>query len=168
MAKQAQRGVTLLELLLVVTLVALMAGLALPSFSGGMDTLRLRSAAGSVAGALNYALRTAERRQLPVELTLAPARGAVLVRTATSPTPQTFALPAGIRLGRILPSLFAQELSAERVLILDPQGAPPALLIELLTPAGKARYVRLDPLTNSARVVEAVEGNFVGEFDAKR
>jgi prepilin-type N-terminal cleavage/methylation domain-containing protein len=152
-----ERGITLLEMLVVVTLIALMAGLALPSFSGGMDALRLRSAAGSVAGALNFALRSAERRQLPVEVTISPSRSAVLVRSLASPQPKEFSFPPEVRVARVVPvdgGLAGTEQAAmsDRILILDPQGAPPALLIELRTAKGASRLVRVDPLTNAARV----------------
>src|SRR5947208_1406758 len=48
-----QAGVTLIEMMIVVTLIALVAGLSYPSLSSGLETLRLRSASDAIVALLN-------------------------------------------------------------------------------------------------------------------
>ena len=43
-----ERGVTLLEMLIVVALMGLIAGLSYPSVAAGLDTLRMRTASDQV------------------------------------------------------------------------------------------------------------------------
>jgi general secretion pathway protein H len=65
-AHQRQRGVTLLELLIVLGLMALIAGIALPMFGGtGVSTTELRSSARQLAAGLRAARSeaVAQRRE---------------------------------------------------------------------------------------------------------
>lgn len=141
-------------MLVVVAIIALMVGVSMPSFSGGLDSLRLRSAAGSVSAALNMAMRTAERRQLPVELAIESSRNQLVMRSVDGKAPRVFSLAPGIRIARVLPALFADEAQRDRYLILYPNGAPPQLLVELRSERGASKIVRLDPFTNTARVMD--------------
>src|SRR5579871_5762521 len=77
-----QRGVTLLEMLIVVTLIAIVAGLSLPSISSGLDSLRLRSASDSIVALLNTSLDRADRRQQAVEILISPRDNAIVARSA--------------------------------------------------------------------------------------
>ncbi len=149
-----ERGVTLIEMLVVVAIIALMVGVSMPSFSGGLDSLRLRSAAGTVSAALNMAMRTAERRQLPVELSIQSSRNQIVMQSVGGNAPRTFAIPPGVRIARVLPALFSDEAQRDRYLILYPNGAPPQLLVELRTERGAVKAVRMDPFTNTARVID--------------
>ncbi len=151
---RGQSGVTLIEMLLVVGIVGLMAGLALPSFTSGLDGLRLRSASNTVASALNIAINTADRRQLPVQLSIQPSQNRIVLRAAESMRDQIFEIPGGIRIRRILPALFLDEAKSDRYVIVYPNGAPPQLLVELENPRGTLRQVKLDPITGVAKVME--------------
>ncbi len=149
---QRQSGVTLLEMLLVVGIVGLMAGLTFPSFSAGLDGLRLRSASTTVASALNIAINTADRRQLPVQVSLQPALNRIVLRAAESRKDQIFEIPQGIRIKRILPALFLDEQQRDRYIIVYPNGAPPQLIVELENPRGSSRQIMLDPISGVAKV----------------
>jgi type II secretory pathway pseudopilin PulG len=152
--RSAEAGVTLIEILMVVGLIGLMAGLAFPSFTAGLDGLRLRSAATTVASALNVAINTADRRQAPVQLLIQPLENRIVLRAAESRRDQFFAIPPGIRIKRILPALFLDEAKKDRYLVVYPNGAPPQLIVELETPGGRMRQVKLDPITGVARVMD--------------
>src|SRR4029078_8980720 len=78
----SQRGVTLLELLIVITLIAIVAGLSYPSLAAGLDSRRLRSASDSIAGFLTTAVDRADRRQQAVEIVISPRENVLLARTA--------------------------------------------------------------------------------------
>ncbi|WP_080507495.1 prepilin-type N-terminal cleavage/methylation domain-containing protein [Bryobacter aggregatus] len=150
--RSAQSGMTLIETMVVVAIIAVMAGMAFPSFTAGLDGLRLRSASSTVASALNIAITTADRRQLPVQLAIQPAQNRIVLRVADSKRDQIFEIPAGIRIRRILPALFLDEEKKDRYLLVYPNGAPPQLIVELENPRGSIRQIKLDPITGIAQV----------------
>src|SRR5215472_15299868 len=63
-------GVTLIEMMVVVAIVALIAAIAYPSAAAGIESARLVSATDSVAAFLNGAVNRVERRQQAVALTI--------------------------------------------------------------------------------------------------
>ena len=65
------RGVTLVELLITVAVLAVGLSLAAPSFNQQVANYRVRSAAESVVNGLNFARGEAIRRNTPVSFTLA-------------------------------------------------------------------------------------------------
>jgi prepilin-type N-terminal cleavage/methylation domain-containing protein len=152
--RSSQSGVTLIEILVVVGIIGLMAGLSFPSFTAGLDGLRLRSASTTVASALNIAINTADRRQLPVQLSIQPSQNRIVLRAAESKSDQIFTIPPGIKIKRILPSLFLNEEQSDRYLIVYPNGAPPQLIVELENPRGTLRQIKLDPISGVAKVMD--------------
>src|SRR5271157_1465198 len=60
------RGVTLMEMLVVVCIIALISAVVLPSVAAGIESVRLRTASDSIAGFLNAAVNRAERLQQAV------------------------------------------------------------------------------------------------------
>lgn len=70
-AGPAARGVTLVELLITVAVLAVGLSLAAPSFTQQVANYRIRSAAESVVNGLNYARGEAIRRNTAVSFTLA-------------------------------------------------------------------------------------------------
>src|SRR6516225_7490580 len=77
-------GVTLVEMMVVVTIIGLMAGIAFPAVSAGLDSVRLRSATDSIAAFLNAAVVRAERRQEAIEVTIS-AKDSTLALYANEP-----------------------------------------------------------------------------------
>ena len=56
MNRSLQRGVTLIEMMIVMAIIAVVVAIAFPSAASGLEAIRLRSAADSVVGFLNTAL----------------------------------------------------------------------------------------------------------------
>lgn len=73
-------GFTLLELTVVVAIVGLMLGLAMPRFTSLRDSWSVRSAMGELGAAFSLARQTAIARRAPVAVVLDTARGVVQVR----------------------------------------------------------------------------------------
>ena len=141
-----QRGVTLIELLIVVTLIALVAGLSFPSVASGLDSLRLRSASDAVGGFLNTALERADRRQQVVEIWISPRDNAITARAADMGFQRRMDLPDPIRIVSVSPSAPGTAGEARRFLIY-PGGAVPRIGIEISNPEGRRRIVSVDPVT---------------------
>jgi type II secretory pathway pseudopilin PulG len=144
-------GVTLFELLIVVGLVALLAGITFPSMAAGVETLRLNQASNDLVSFLNDALIRAERREQAVEITISKAGGTLSMRTAGSAAETKTALPQGVSIARILPGEDPAD-GAPRHFIVYPGGAVPRIAVEITNSKGARRIVRVDPITGVPRV----------------
>lgn len=69
-ASQRQRGFSLLELLIVVSIMALIAGLTIPMLGGGVSTTELKSAARQLAAGLRLARSEAVATRLDTRVLL--------------------------------------------------------------------------------------------------
>ena len=148
-------GVTLIEMLVVVAILGLIAGISFPSASSGLDSVRLSSATHTVASFLNSAVNRAERRQEPVEIVIAPKEN-LLVAYANDPGfVRRLQLPQGIELEAVLPALPDDSEEVRRIVLLP--GAPvPGIGIQLANHHGSRRIVRLDPMTGFPTVESVV------------
>ena len=146
--KSAERGVTLLELLIVMTIVALLAGLSFPSVSSGIDSMRLRSASDQVASFLNVAMDRADRRQQVVEIRIVPAENSIGAHSADSSFDRKIAIPDSVRIASIEPALEnTPETDEARRFLLYPGGTLPRIVIGLVSKDGRKRRVIVDPMT---------------------
>src|SRR5258708_28768891 len=141
-----RRGVTLLEMLIVVTLIGLVAGLSYPSVASGLGTLRLRSASDAIVSLLNTALDRADRRQQVVEIWISTRDNAMIARSADSGFVRRLDVPDPIRITAVLPAIQANPDEPRRF-ILYPGGAVPRIGIELANKEGRRRTVSIDPVT---------------------
>jgi general secretion pathway protein H len=91
---KASRGFTLLELMLVLLIMGLAAGLAAPLLGSGNDALEAKSAARQLAAGLRKARSLAVTDQAETVLTLDLARR----RFSVSGDPRSYRLPAGLEL----------------------------------------------------------------------
>jgi prepilin-type N-terminal cleavage/methylation domain-containing protein len=148
--KRGEAGVTLIEMLIVVTLVALMAGLSYPSVSSGLETLRLRSTSDAIVGLLDTSVERATRRQQPVEIQISQKDGTLVARSADAQFSRRVDIPKPLAITDILPHVPADAGDARRVIIY-PGGAAPRIGIELSTPSGRKRTVQVDPITGVAQ-----------------
>ncbi len=146
-------GVTLIEMLIVVALIGLLAGVTFPAASSGIDSLRLTSATSSVVGLFNEALIRAERRQQVVELTISRTERALWLRSSEPGFQKRVDLPTGVSILSILPEALQGEDGSRRFLLF-PGGAVPGLEIVMSNARNARRVVRLDPITGVASVVQ--------------
>ncbi len=146
----AQRGVTLIELLIVMTLIALLVGVAYPSAASGIDSIRLRSTADNVVNFLNAAIDHAERRQQLVEVWISPKDNVLIARSPDQGFARRFQLPEPFHITAIRPEAEVSPDEARRFLMY-PGGTVPRLGIEITGNGGKKREVIVDPLTGMPR-----------------
>jgi prepilin-type N-terminal cleavage/methylation domain-containing protein len=147
-----ERGVTLIEALIVVALIAMIAAVSFPSVTAGLDTLRLRSASDSIVSFLNIALDHADRRQQAVEVIVSPRENTLLSRTADLGFIRNLDIPAQIHIVSVQPALpNSMDPQEPRHFLLYPGGSVPGIGIEISTLLGRKRMVSVDPISGSPR-----------------
>jgi prepilin-type N-terminal cleavage/methylation domain-containing protein len=140
-----ERGVTLIEMLVVVSLIAIVAGLSYPAMSAGVETLRLNGAARNVVTFINSGLNHAERRQQVVEVSVSKSENALWIRSLNYD--RKLEMPEGVKIDAVLPEIADEEPDARRSFILYPGGTVPAFGLALVNAKRAERVVRVDPIT---------------------
>jgi prepilin-type N-terminal cleavage/methylation domain-containing protein len=140
----SRRGVTIVEMLIVVTIIGLIAGISFPAVTSGIDSLRLASASDSLVSFLNGAMNRAERRQDVVEIEISIQDNTVTL--TTTGLSRKLEMPGGVSIKAVWPKLAANPEATRRFLLL-PGGAVPRLGIEIANRKGVRRIVRVNPMT---------------------
>jgi len=149
----ARRGITLIELLVVMAIISLLMGVAYPSVSRGLESVRLRMAGDDVASFLSLAMNRVEKTESPVEVRFLKSQRTIEMGGPNTPL-KTLKLPDNIGIGEIYP-VVPGEPQNERSALLMP-GAPfPRLTIELTSDGGGKRTVRIDPATSTPIIDES-------------
>ncbi len=151
-----ERGITLIELVIVAGLMALLAGLSYSPVSAGLETLRLRSASDQVVSLLATAADRADRKQAVIEIRFLPVVNAVLAASPDRTFYRRIDLPEGLRIVRIFPEVINGDPNAVRRFLMYPGGSVPQIAVEIQNSVGRHRRVSLDPLTGSARAEEVM------------
>jgi prepilin-type N-terminal cleavage/methylation domain-containing protein len=151
-AKVARRGVTLVEMLVVCSIIGLIVAVSFPSFSAGLDSVRMSSATGMVSSFLNSALNRAERRQQAVEIIISPKDNLLVMYTNEPGFERRLQMPGGISIQAVLPALGEDAPDTPRQLMLMPGATAPGIGILLANQHGSRRIVRLDPMTGFPHV----------------
>jgi prepilin-type N-terminal cleavage/methylation domain-containing protein len=149
----ACRGITLLEMVVVVSIIGLMVGISYPAISAGLDSIRMSTATGSVASFLNVAVTHAQRRQTGVELVISPKQGVLRQYSNEPGYMKEYKLPDGIFVEAVLPD--SGEQQDERRFMLMPGGTVPGISIQLANHRDGHRLIKLDPMTGYPRVEAA-------------
>ena len=151
-SNSGRRGITLLEMLVVMCIVGLIIGVTTPSISAGLDSVRLATASSSVAGFLNAAVTRVERRQQPIEVVILPKENRIVIYSNEPGFTRDLTMPDGVMIERVFPAeLFGDEGGERRVLLL-PGATAPAMGVQLANRHGSRRIVRLDPMTGFPHV----------------
>jgi prepilin-type N-terminal cleavage/methylation domain-containing protein len=144
MHQPSQRGVTLLEMLIVVAIIATVAAVSFPSLTNGLASVRLTSAASGVASFFTSSMNTVERREQAAAIVVTPKENRVDVFTAASglKPSRTFQPQAGITFEGEDPHRY----------LLFPGGAIPRIAVVLRNEKGSRRSVSIDPVTGVPQV----------------
>ncbi len=145
-AGRNRRGVTLIELLIVVSIAGAMVAIALPTFAAGLENIRLSQASDGVASFLNTALNRVERREQVMEITISPRDNLILLRSADGAFSRKLTLPDGVLVDAVLPKL-PQDTGVLRRFLLLPGASAPRIGVQLANRRGQRRIVSLDPIT---------------------
>jgi prepilin-type N-terminal cleavage/methylation domain-containing protein len=148
--RASSRGVTLVEMVTVVAIIGIMAGLTFPAVSAGLASVRMVSASDSVAAFLNAALNRAERRQDVIELSISVKENVIRLASSEPGYERKLELPEGVRIAAVLPAL--DESVDPRTFMIQPGGTPPRVGVEIANDRGARRVVRVDPMTGVPRV----------------
>jgi prepilin-type N-terminal cleavage/methylation domain-containing protein len=151
MKKLRQSGVTLIEMLIVVMIISIIAGVSFPALTSGLASVRLSSASGSAASFLTAAMNRVERRELAAAIVIAPKENQVAVYTAASgdKPEKTLQMPQGVSI----------EGDETRRFLLQPGGAFPRITLVLRNEKGSRRSVRIDPATGVPDIRRVEEDN---------
>ena len=141
-----RRGITLMEMIVVLAIIGLIAAITAPSVANGLDSIRLVTAAGDVSSFLNAAVNRTERRQQPVELVLSSRDNTVKLYSTEPGFSRELKLPEGVSIE--LPD----EPEGVRRLIIMPGDTVPGIGIQIANRRGSRRIVHLDPMTGFPRI----------------
>jgi prepilin-type N-terminal cleavage/methylation domain-containing protein len=149
LAPRDRRGITLIEMLIVMALIALVVGMAAPSLSSGLDSLRLRSTSDAMIGFFNTALARAETRQQVVEILVSPQEGTLTATSADQGFKKRLEITTPIKILAVRPSLApdGDDQGQTRRFLVYPGGAVPKIGIEIGNSGGRKRLVSIDPVT---------------------
>lgn len=150
-----RRGVTLIEMLIVVTIIGLIAAVSFPAVSSGIESLRLVSASDSIVSFLNAGLNRADRRQEAVEVAIS-INPSILTLTSNSLS-RKLEMPSGVTIEQVLPPL-PEPVEGPRKFLLVPGGTVPRIGIQIVNRRGVRRIVRVNPMTGVPEIERVVAG----------
>jgi len=131
-------------MLLVIGIVALLAGISYPAITAGMESVRLATACNSVAAFLNSGVSRADRRQQLVEISVDIRQNALWLRSTMPGSERKLVLPQGVAIRAVLPPLTTGSEAVRRFVIL-PGGNIPRFGIELAVSqlGGSKNFIQL-------------------------
>ena len=141
-----KRGVTLIELMVVLAIIGLLVAVTLPAATNGLSSIRLKGATNDVATFINSALNRAERHEQVMEIIVDPKENRMILDSTEPGYIRTLEMPRGVNIGGENPT---------RILLM-PGSAPPRIAIDLFSDHGAHRIVKLDPVTGVPEVVVPV------------
>jgi prepilin-type N-terminal cleavage/methylation domain-containing protein len=154
-AVRSRRGITLVEMMVVVAIIALIVAISFPAATAGLENVRMVSAGDSVATFLNAAVNRAERHQQPVELIISRKDGTLTLYSNEPGFTRELKMPDGVMIETVLPVEEGIDPLLPRRILFLPGATIPAIGIQLSNRRNAHRLVRLDPMTGFPRI-EAV------------
>jgi general secretion pathway protein H len=145
------QGITLLELLVVITLLAIVGALVYPSFGNAISNLRLRGAGREVVAVCRLAKYEAITHRQPFRLAIDLEKNQIGVTDSALRIIKELELPPGVR-------IFQAQVVSEKgpadasELYFFPNGAAEAGSITLRDDGGRSVKIVIDLLTGDARI----------------
>jgi prepilin-type N-terminal cleavage/methylation domain-containing protein len=148
----SNRGITLIEMVVVLAIVGLIAGISYPAISAGLESVRMISATDGVATFLNGAVNRAERKQQAIELVIEPKEGVLLLYSNEPGFKKQYHLPDGVVIEAVHPVDGSGDPQDQRRFLFLPGATVPGIGIQLRNNHDAHRIVHLDPMTGFPRV----------------
>jgi len=142
-------------MLVVVCIIALIAAVAAPSVTAGLDSVRLRTASDSIAAFLNAAVNRSERLQQAIDVEISPKENSLKLYSSDPGFTRELHMPRGIVIEGILPKSADGMGDDSRRIILLPGATIPGMGVQIANEHGSHRIIRLDPMTGFPHI-EAV------------
>jgi len=138
-------------MLVVMAIVALIAGMSATSVSAGLDSLRLRSTSDAVIGFFNTALARADTRQQVVEIVINAQDGTLTARSSDKGFFKQLDIVNPIKILSVAPPLAADadDQNQPRRFLVYPGGTVPKIGIEIGNKEGRKRLIAIDPITGT-------------------
>ncbi len=140
----SRRGVTLLEMLIVVSIIAIISAISFPALTSGLAGVRLQSSSGEVASFLTTSMNNVERHEEAAAIVITPKSNRVDVFTAVSAGKpvRSWEAPSGVTVEGEDPHRY----------LLFPGGAFPKISLVLRSEKGGRRSIEVDPITATPRI----------------
>lgn len=151
-AARKRSGVTLIEMMMVVAIIAVIAAISFPAVTAGIDSMRLSSGTDAVVAFINRGVNRAERRQVGVEVSILRAENALELHAVDRSLDARLTLPEGVRIEKILPENPEFEDERQRSYVIHPGGAVPRFGLQLINRKGARKVVRVDPITGVPQI----------------
>jgi len=139
-------------MMVVVSIIGLITAIVFPSFSAGIESVRMISATDSIASFLNAGLDRADRRQQMIEITVSVPENSLTMRSTEPGFVRSMVVPDGITIVRVVPLPLSGQDEPTRSFYIYPAGAIPAIGIEIANIRGKHRIVRIEPTSGAAQI----------------
>lgn len=148
-----QQGITLLELLVVITLIAILGALVYPSFGDALSNLRLRGIARETVALCRLAKYEAVTHRQPYHLAADIEKDQIRVTDSAQQVIKELDLPAGIRIFQV--QVLSENGPADATeLYFFPNGAAESGSITLRDEGGRSIKIGIDLLTGDARITD--------------
>lgn len=134
MTRRRERGVTLIEMLVVVAILGVMTGLTYPSISAGIDSLRFSTSCDDIGSLLNAAANFAERKQRAVEIRISP--------NGIDALAMGFEQRINLEKGTVIEG-------EPRFFFIEPAGPLPGISLYVHNTRGTRKLVRIDPISGA-------------------
>lgn len=138
--------------MVVMTIIAIMAGAVYPSVASSLDGIRLTSSADDIVAFLNGAVERASRRQVAVEVLIDKTAGSIVLHSTEAGFEKRYDLPANLAMQSILPELVGGATSNIRRFYIYPGGTAPRIGVLIAGRNGAQRLIRIDPITGAPRI----------------
>jgi prepilin-type N-terminal cleavage/methylation domain-containing protein len=155
-SNRRRAGVTLLEMMIVMVIIAIMAGAVYPSVATSLEGIRLSSSADDIVAFLNGAAERANRHQAAVEVFINKTENSIVLHSTEAGFERRLDLPSGVLIQSIEPVPLASAAgsagSDARHFYIYPGGTVPRIGILIANRNGAQRLIRMDPITGAPKI----------------